>query len=66
MLENNNYEETYSLEEINENRGFTQEEYEQMIKDLLGSVETVIEALEEEPSKEENKEEGEYNYAYEQ
>ena len=47
-------------------RGFTQEEYEQMIKDLLGSVETVIEALEEEPSEEENKEEGDYNYAYEQ
>lgn len=66
MLENKNYEETYTLEEINENRGFTQEEYEQMIKDLLGSVETVIEALEEEPSEEENKEEGDYNYAYEQ
>ncbi len=66
MLEDINYDETYTLEEINENRGFTQEEYEQMIKDLLGAVENVIDALTEEPEEEAKKEEGDYNYAYEQ
>ncbi len=64
MLEETNYEETYTLEEIDENRGFTQEEYEQMVKDLLVAVENVIDVLDAEPE-EANKEEGDLNYAYE-